>query len=53
MAKGAGSLLSIDVRALTPNPEAQISILSMSPIGSEQPVGKPLLPQKHLLAIVP
>jgi len=51
--KGAGQLLTLELRPLKENPEAQISILSMTPIGLNQSVAKPLMPVMYKMAVAP
>lgn len=50
--KGDGRLLKISVRPLVASPEAEISVIGVTPIGSSQPVEKPLLPVSHKIAVI-
>ncbi len=51
--KGAGQLLSIELKPLAPNGEAVVSILSMTPVGTGQAIGRPLMPVTHKIAVAP
>jgi general secretion pathway protein D len=52
-AKGEGRLLTVELKPLTASAEAEISVIGMTPIGSSQAVGKPVLPVTHQFVIEP
>jgi len=51
-AKGSGSLLTIELKALQPINEANVSLIGLTPIGGAQPVGRLALPIAHKIEIV-
>ncbi|GGC87195.1 cohesin domain-containing protein [Undibacterium terreum] len=52
-AKGAGQLLSVELKPLAPNPEAAVNILSMTPVGTGQAIGRPNMPVVYKIAVAP
>jgi len=52
-AKGEGRLFSVELRPLQPNPEAEISLIAMTPVGGQQAVARPNLPLTHKINVVP
>jgi general secretion pathway protein D len=52
-AKGAGSLLSVELRPLVVAPDASISLIGLTPIGVAQAVPHIALPVLHTLEILP
>ena len=50
-AKGEGKLLTIEIKPLTAAANAEIAIIGLTPIGSNQAVTKPALPVSYQLAI--
>jgi general secretion pathway protein D len=52
-AGGEGRLLSISLKPLVANPEAEISVVALTPVGSSQAVARPALPIIHKMAIAP
>lgn len=51
-AKGEGRLFSVELRPLQPNPEAEISLIAMTPVGGQQAVARPDLPLTHKINVV-
>jgi general secretion pathway protein D len=51
--KGEGRLLSIELRLRAADPDAQIVVLGMTPVGSTQAITQPVLPVIHKLTIAP
>ncbi|HYD78902.1 MAG TPA: cohesin domain-containing protein [Paucimonas sp.] len=49
--QGGGKLLIVELKPLAAAAEAEISVIGMTPIGSNQAVGKPALPVTHRIAI--
>lgn len=51
--KGPGRLMSVNVKAMSLAPGAAISLISMSPIGAQQAIGRPGLPLALPITIIP
>ncbi|MDR3483166.1 MAG: general secretion pathway protein GspD [Burkholderiaceae bacterium] len=51
--KGAGSLLTIELKPLAEAPEASISLIGLTPIGGAQAPSRIALPLAHKLEVVP
>ncbi|GAB3265899.1 cohesin domain-containing protein [Chitinimonas naiadis] len=51
-AKGEGRLFSVELKPLQVQPEAEISLVAMTPVGSQQAVARPNLPIAHKINIV-
>ena len=49
--KGPGKLLTLKMRALRASPEASISLIAVTPVGTEKAVPRPGLPVSHLLSV--
>jgi general secretion pathway protein D len=50
-AKGPGRVLALTLKPLKADPDAGISVISMTPIGSQSAVGSPGLPVAHGIAV--
>jgi general secretion pathway protein D len=50
-AQGKGQLLSVELRPLTVNAEAQVSVVGMTPIGSGQALTRPTTPVVYKVAV--
>ncbi|HEY8023540.1 MAG TPA: secretin and TonB N-terminal domain-containing protein [Burkholderiaceae bacterium] len=51
-AKGSGTLLTIELKALQPTNEANISLIGLTPIGGAQPMTRLTLPIAHKIEVV-
>lgn len=51
--KGQGRLLQIEVRLQPGAPEAELSLIALTPVGSSQAIGRPGLPLAHKLVAEP
>lgn len=51
--KGAGKLLSVQVKAKSASPGAQISVIGMTPIGAQRAISRPGLPYSHQITVTP
>jgi len=51
--KGGGRLLTIELRPLMTEAEAEIRVLGFTPVGGSQALDQPALPMPHKIAIVP
>lgn len=49
--KGTGRMLTITAKALSASPVAGIGLISITPIGSQRAVSRPVLPLMHRMAI--
>jgi general secretion pathway protein D len=52
-AKGEAAILTVTLRARTAAPEAQVSLIAMTPIGASTAVSRPALPATHRIPITP
>ncbi|WP_373987779.1 cohesin domain-containing protein [Duganella sp. BuS-21] len=50
-AKGAGRIVTVTARALAPSQDAGISLISMTPVGSQRAISRPALPQVHRVTV--
>jgi general secretion pathway protein D len=51
--KGQGRVLNIVCKPLAPSNGAEISVIGMTPIGSQHAVGRPALPLAHKVVVTP
>lgn len=49
--KGIGRLLTLKMRALKASPEASVSLIAVTPVGTEKAVPRPGLPVSHVLSV--
>ncbi|WP_373989867.1 cohesin domain-containing protein [Duganella sp. BuS-21] len=49
--KGGGRIITVTARALTPSQGATISLISMTPVGSQRAISRPALPQVHRMLV--
>jgi general secretion pathway protein D len=51
--KGDGKFLTLELKALAPAGNAEVSVIGMTPVGATQAIGRPPLPAAHKIEITP